>query len=273
MRRRDQSGEYLEILDPAGLDLAATRGASVLNSHRQDGLDQIVGTVDDVWLAGDEVRARIRFSDREEVRPIVDDIRNGIIRFLSVGYEVTQWRDGTEGGAQTRTATRWTAREVSFVPVAADPRSRTRNAPAPRGSRSAINRQIRELCSRAGVSGDVVDDLIDREATIEDARGLVLDAMIARSSGATMIRSAHNAQTLDNPQAFVRAVGEALHHRVAPTFQPTGPARQFLNMRIPDVARECLRRTGENVTGLGAAELTTRALHTTSDFPQILENV
>ena len=39
VRRRDQRGEYLEILDPAGLDLGITRGASVLDSHQQGGLE------------------------------------------------------------------------------------------------------------------------------------------------------------------------------------------------------------------------------------------
>jgi hypothetical protein len=43
-------------------------------------------------------------------------------------------------------------------------------------------------------------------------------------------------------------------------------------MRIPDLARECLRRMGVNITGLGGPELVTRALHTTSDFPLILAN-
>ena len=76
--------------------------------------------------------------------------------------------------------------------------------------------------------------------------------------------------TLDNPQVFIRAAGEALHHRVAPGSTPSGEARQFIGMRIPDLARECLTRRGETVMGLSAPELVTRALHTTSDFPLIL---
>lgn len=42
VKRRDARGEYLEVLDPAGLDLSVTRGASVLDSHQQGGLDNVL---------------------------------------------------------------------------------------------------------------------------------------------------------------------------------------------------------------------------------------
>ena len=68
----------------------------------------------------------------------------------------------------------------------------------------------------------------------------------------------------------MRAAGEALYVRVAPAHTPSGAARQFIGMTIPDVARECLRRAGINITALGAPALIERALHTTSDFALIL---
>lgn len=58
VRRRDVQGEYLEILDPAGADLDAARGASVLDSHMQHGLDNVLGTIDDIWREGREIIAR-----------------------------------------------------------------------------------------------------------------------------------------------------------------------------------------------------------------------
>jgi hypothetical protein len=267
--RQDTRGAFHEILDPAGLDIAASRGASVLDGHRQDGVRSILGTLDDIRVEGNEVIGLIRFSARPEFAPIVADIRSGIIRHLSVGYEVSTWRDGSAGGAtRTKTATKWTIREASFVSVPADPNARTRGFLDGLKGRAATNRAIRELCSRSGVDPTVTDDLIDREASIEDARGAVLDALIAR--GGVRIMTAHNTETLDNPAVFVRAAAEALYYRVAPSHQPSGPARQYLGLTIPELARETLRRVGENVTGLGGPELVTRALHTTSDFPLIL---
>jgi hypothetical protein len=55
-----------------------------------------------------------------------------------------------------------------------------------------------------------------------------------------------------------------------PHRQPSGPARQYLNMPTPEIARECLRRAGVSTQGLWGDTLIVRALHTTSDFPQIL---
>jgi hypothetical protein len=271
VQRRDARGPFLEILDPAGLDLGATRGASVLDSHQQGGLDNVLGTIDDAWLDGDAVIARIRLSGRAEVAPLVEDIRNGIIRHLSVGYEVPEWRDGTDAsGQRTRTAVRWTIREASFVPVPADHNAITRTLPreAGGGNRSTINGRIRELCSRAGATEMVRDDLIDRGATLDEARSVVMSELLIR--GRTPIRSAHNDATIDNPEVRVRAAGEALYSRVNPGFRASPQARQFMGLTIPEIARDVLHRAGITTHGLGADSVITRALNTTSDFPLIL---
>ena len=120
--RRDARGSFLEILDVAGADLEALRGASVLDSHQQHGVDAVLGTVDEAWREGAQLIARIRLSTRPEVAPLVEDVRGGVIRHLSIGYEVSEWRDGTNAqGQRTRTAVKWRPREVSFVPVSRRP--------------------------------------------------------------------------------------------------------------------------------------------------------
>lgn len=270
VRRHDQRGEYLEILDPTGLDLDTTRGASVLDSHAQgNGVDAIIGSLDDVWVEGDAVIARIRFSSRPEVAPIVADVRSGIIRFLSVGYAVDAWAEGKDAkGQRTRTATKWAAREASFVSVPADPSARTRSG------RADLNRSIRELGRHAGVPLTVVDDLIDRGATIEDTRMRMFDEMVTR--GAVPIRSggrSHNDNSVDNPEVFQRAASEAMYCRILPSFQPSPQARQYVGMSCADLARECLQRVGISVTGMQAQSLITRALQSSSDYPNILANL
>ena len=128
--RQDARGLFHEILDPAGLDIAGSRGASVLDSHDRSGLDAVLGTLDDIRVDGDQVIGIIRFSSRPEIDPILADIRSGVIQHLSVGYEVREWREGTGGGGiRTRTAVKWIIRETSFVSVAADRTARTRNLP------------------------------------------------------------------------------------------------------------------------------------------------
>lgn len=267
VRRRDARGEFLEILDPAGLDLESARGVSVLNSHNQDGLSAVIGVVEEAWIKGDKVRARIRFSERPDVRAFVDDIAAGVIRSLSVGYEVSEWREGVAGGQRTKTAVRWSAREVSFVPVPADPEARTRA----HDDRAATNRAIRELAARTGASTAIADDLVDRAVYIEEARSAMFDDILSR--GATRIVPSRDHRGYDDPTFFRDAVADALFCRVDPSHRPDAAARQFIGASTADIARACLQRAGASTTGLGGAGLVTRALHTTSDFPAVLANV
>jgi hypothetical protein len=273
VRRMDGRGEFIERLDVRGADLSTFRGASVLDAHRQhDGVGAVLGVIDAVRVEGDTLVATIRFSERPEVAGTVRDVQEGILRSVSVGYSVEEWRDGTDpsSGLRTRTAIRWTPKEVSFVPVPADPRARTRQTdPAP-GTRAAINREIRELARRGGVAADVVDDLIDRSASLDVARAAILDDMQARSE--IHLRSVHNRSTLDNPEVFQRAAAEALYARVAPSFRPSEVARQFIGLPIFEFARLSLTRAGVSTVGMTPSSIITRALgmQTTSDFPLIL---
>jgi hypothetical protein len=268
--RRDARGTYQEILDARGADLDALRGAGVLDAHQQGGVASILGTVDDCWLEGDQIAARIRLSTRPDVAALVDDVRNGIIASVSIGYEVGAWKEGTDAnGQRTRTAVKWSPREISFVPVAADPQARTRGL----DNRSSTNRAIRTLGRSAGVSASIVDDLIDRGATLEESNVRILQELVTR--GAVSIRSGgrnHNETSLDNPEVFQRAASEALYTRILPSFQPSPQARQFVGMSTIDLARECLHRAGVVTTGLSAPTLVTRALQSSSDYPLLLAN-
>lgn len=118
VRRRDARGSYLEILDTGGAELKALIGAPVLDAHNQGGARSVLGVVETARLEGGEIILGLRFSDRAEIADIVRDIGNGILRSVSLGYLVETWADGTDAktGERTRTATRWTPREVSFVP-------------------------------------------------------------------------------------------------------------------------------------------------------------
>jgi hypothetical protein len=216
----------------------------------------------------------LRLSGRAEIADIVRDISEGVIRHISVGYSVAEWRDGTNQGTRTRTAVKWSPREVSFVAIPADRNAHTRNFKMNELTNSNAtaerNRAIRELAQRAGVASTVADDLIDREAGIDEARAAVLDDIIKR--GTVNIRTAapHNANTLDNPEALVRAAGDALYVRVDPAHKPADASRQFVGLSIPEIAKDILRRAGISTTSMSADTVITRALHTTSDFPLIL---
>lgn len=258
--RRDARGAYSEILDIAGADLSALRGAAALNSHKQGDVGDILGSVIDAWREGTAIIARIQLSTRPELAAIIEDIRNGVINSVSVGYAVERWADGVDAsGGRARTAVKWTPREVSFVPIGADKNARTRS------DRTELDRQITDWARRAGVDPAAI---IERATTIEQARTEIMFEMQLRS--AVPISSHHNRQTLDDPINRAAAMAEALFCRVAPSHQPSAAARPYIGLTMPELARECCIRSGINVMGINSASLIERALHSTSDFSLIL---
>src|SRR4051794_21614206 len=83
-------------LDPAHVHLDRLRGASVLNTHKRDELRHVLGTVAEASTDGTAGHATIRLSRRADVSDLVQDIKDNVIRFLSVGYTVAKWQDTTE---------------------------------------------------------------------------------------------------------------------------------------------------------------------------------
>lgn len=129
------------IVSEEAVDLSRMKaGASVLNTHGQWELDDVIGVVTDASIVGREGRASIRLSERPELAGIVSDIQSGIIRHISAGYSIQRMEmvppeSRTDGGTVwLYRATRWTPMEISFVPVPADAGSGTRSQPSQGGT-------------------------------------------------------------------------------------------------------------------------------------------
>lgn len=286
VERRGWDGPFVEILslNPAHVNLERLRGGAVLDTHQRDGLRNVLGVVESAEVDGRQGRATIRFSRRPEVEPIWQDVRDGTIRHVSIGYSVEKWSDKTDPntGERTRTATAWTPVELSLVPVPADPgaiiRSHGLTMPdgstgaAPALNRAQTNQEIRAIAATAGLDHAFADGLIDRGATVEQARAAAFEEL-ARRSGGTIRTEQPRAQILashDDPETRCRWMGEALYARTNPSHEVSEPARQYAGLTIPEIARETLRLRGIAVTGMSASAVITRSLHTTSDFSLIL---
>lgn len=128
-------GKYIEALsmDPKHIRLdRLNAGASVLDNHSSyGGVRSILGVVERAWLEKGEGRAKLRFSNRDDVQDIVNDVRAGIIRHVSMGYRVHKFRDDTERDASVRrrTAIDWEPFEISLVTIPADAKAGVRSEP------------------------------------------------------------------------------------------------------------------------------------------------
>jgi len=134
---------------------------------------------------------------------------------------------------------------------------------------------IFDLASRLGLERSVADDLVKRGVGLDEARRQILDTL-AESSDQTRTFGHVSVPLGGQDERVTRrdAAANALLHRYSPTlFQLTDAARQFRSMTLMELARESLADAGVNTRGMSRDEVATRALHSTSDFPEILAAV
>lgn len=116
-------------LDPKHVDLSRLEsGAPLLNSHNNWRLDGQIGVVEKAWIEKGEARAIVRFSRREEVDAIWGDVKDGVIRNVSVGYTVRKYEIvKEEGKLDLYRAVDWQPLEISLVSIPADAGAGTRS--------------------------------------------------------------------------------------------------------------------------------------------------
>lgn len=109
-------GGYQEVLlhDANNIDLSRAP-LPLIESH--DGSRLNIGTVEDLRVADRKLRGTVRFGKSSRASEVLADVRDGIVRSLSVGYSIDDYQlDG-----DTLRATRWQPHEVSLVAIPADP--------------------------------------------------------------------------------------------------------------------------------------------------------
>jgi hypothetical protein len=108
-------------------------GAPLLNNHNAETLRDQIGVVvaGSAIVDGREGRASVRFSKRPDVAPLYQDVRDRIVRNVSVGYRVHRFEETRRAGdLPLRLATDWEPYEISLVPMGADAGARVRDAGA-----------------------------------------------------------------------------------------------------------------------------------------------
>lgn len=125
-------GPYIEELsmDPSHIRMGRLgAGAPVLKDHNSASIDNVIGVVEKAWVESGQGRAVVRFADDPAVEPILAKIESGILRNISVGYQVHEYEvdKGDKGDMPTYRAIDWEPVEVSIVAVPADPSAQIRS--------------------------------------------------------------------------------------------------------------------------------------------------
>ena len=99
------------------------RGAPLLNSHSAWNLEDQIGVCDQPKISNGEGTVQSQLSRRDSVRGIVQDLEDGVVRNVSVGYvrdAMEMVAPAEQNGMWIYRVTRWTPMEVSLTPIPAD---------------------------------------------------------------------------------------------------------------------------------------------------------
>ncbi|SNT28890.1 hypothetical protein SAMN06265795_12236 [Noviherbaspirillum humi] len=158
---------YMEelSLDPAHIRMGRFQSGSapLLNSHSQYDLSDVIGVIE----SADGAQATVRFSKRADVEPIFQDVQDGILRNISVGY-ATYAREmiapANEGDDWIYRAIDWEPMELSIVPIPADPGAQVRSA-------TDSKLPVFEVTTLASGSADAATHHLRKDSNMPESQG------------------------------------------------------------------------------------------------------
>lgn len=260
-------------------------GAPLLNSHRSDDLKSQIGVVEKAWISDGKGHARLRFSRRDDVEPVFQDVKDGIIRGISVGYRVHKTEERKEEkGAEFKTirALDWEPHELSLVAVGADSgatvrtlggeeeaqmEEKAKDHEAVLHERQRV-KEILNLSKRFAVSEEKSDAYIANNVSLDQIRSEIL-ANLAHKSEEQEVKTTPIEMLRDERETRQKGMTNAILHRHDPSIELSENGQQYRLMSLFDMARTNVKESNF----LGKEEIVTRAFHSTSDFPLILGNV
>lgn len=248
---------YNEVLDMNGANLERTsKGLPVLDNHSSWGSvgTTVIGRAHDIKREGESWTATVRFSKRENVQGLIDDVRDGIITDISFGYSVDKVeRMEKTDGEQYRTymVRNWTPNEISFVSIPADPKAGVRSAD---GQTKGLD--LVEIYERENPTPEPTKQILNKGVIMKreqiiamlEKRGITVDASITDDALQAELERALNVEGND-PKAITAAV-EAERSRTAEIFNAVRLAK------LPNEFAESLVKDGTSIDAARAAILT-----------------
>lgn len=109
-------GKEVLVHESKAIDLERAKdGLPMLFGHNQD---QHIGLVEDVRVEDGKLRGMLRFSKNQRATEVWQDVKDGFLKNISIGYRVNKWEE--QDDSDVVRVTRWTLFEASVVSVPAD---------------------------------------------------------------------------------------------------------------------------------------------------------
>lgn len=292
---------------PNAIDMIrAKSGLALLFNHDQD---RPIGRVNNIRSDGDKLKGTLKFSSNKDAESVFNDVRDGILTDISIGYKVDVRSVDIETEPGVHNVGRWTPAEVSVVTVPADPRagiqrnyqelftmSKSDENPGnlqlvkdeaiAEGRKLEKQRQveIRGAFDLVKLSdSELLNECLDNaECTVDQARAMILKKIgennqgnITTGSFVQVGEEAGEKRSLAMQTAVLGRAGYDLGDEEKRSLQ----GNEFVGMSMRELARDCLEQANVSTRGLNAHQIIGKALtlrstigHSTSDFDGVLEN-
>lgn len=213
-------GSYMEELDVSEQAVRLERlnnGAPLLNSHSAYDLGDVIGVVERAWIENGEGKALVRFSQREEADAVFRDVKDGILRNISVGYAVHRYEVAEEEDDKLPTyrAVDWEPMELSIVPIGFDDGAKIRSAKTPaeyQGQRFNTEFEIREATEPTEAPAAVAIET-QEEPTMTEEEKRAADELIRREAAEAERKRCLTIRSMARKVGLDEAVAEDLIER------------------------------------------------------------
>lgn len=155
-----------EVLVQSGMVLPSNKQVPFQDSHSRESVTDVLGSFRDLRQEGSVTVGRAYFSRRQKAYDAYQDVKDGHITDVSVGYEVTEstwipegtrsFVGGREYAGPVRISTRWNLKEVSLVSIGADKYAKVRAEAAPAQQEPTPEKTLNPSATRADkISGGI----------------------------------------------------------------------------------------------------------------------
>jgi hypothetical protein len=157
------------LTEPGAVDLDRVKAGicPLLDSHKIDGIINILGNVEDAWFEKGALVGKFSFDDSDAGRNAESMVARGAVKTCSIGYRVDEWEVVDDDGdvvtpnqrwdnddTYTFIAKRWTLLESSLVAIPADADALVRSVSTrvidPRVRASLARMQARQIIASRG---------------------------------------------------------------------------------------------------------------------------
>ena len=228
--RRSWRGDYYEELEISESAIRMGRlqnAAPFLNSHNGYSISNVLGVVERSWIESGQLMVSVRFSKRDDADIVMQDVADGILQHVSIGYSVMEYAiTDKEGELDVYRAVDWEPMEVSIVPMGFDDAAVSRGNDKEEVNKARITNRVsgpitekeanmptKKKQEKAPATENVTDtrNVTEEESTrmaTESAEKAASEAKTAERKRSTDIRSAVRAAGMDSEFADTLVDGD-----------------------------------------------------------------